>query len=61
MVNDELLLARSDRLSGFVGRTSDEVAAEMERGIAKTGERRVKNVAATRSDAQAARKGNHHG
>jgi DNA-damage-inducible protein J len=36
-VNDELLLAQMDRLSGFVGRTSDEVAAEMERVIAEAG------------------------
>jgi len=34
-VNDELLLAQLERLSGFVGRTSDEVAAEMERVIAE--------------------------
>jgi DNA-damage-inducible protein J len=32
-VNDELLLARMERLSGFIGRTSDEVADEMERVI----------------------------
>jgi DNA-damage-inducible protein J len=32
-VNDELLFAQSERQSGFIGRTADEVANEMERVI----------------------------
>ena len=34
-VSEELQLARADRMAGYVGRTADSVAAEMERIIAE--------------------------